>query len=178
MVADAFKFARKKHAGQERKFEKTVKGKSKKYVSHPVRVARIVREFKGKSKNINKLLAAALLHDTVEDTDTTVTEIEKKFGKMVGSIVHELTSDKNQIEKEGKTEYLAKKMSENLTNYALVLKLADRLDNVRGFNMAPEKFVNKYRKETANILIALDKVRKLTSTQKELVKEIWKHVEK
>ena len=61
---------------------------------------------KNSSKNIKALKQAALLHDTLEDTDATPEEIEKMFGSLVLSIVKELTSDSSEIKKQGKTEYL------------------------------------------------------------------------
>lgn len=158
-------FAKERHTGQTRKFD------GKPYFIHPVRVARIVKQFKGKSKNIDDLMTAAFLHDTVEDTPTTLMEIKSKFGNLVASLVKELTSDADKIKKLGKTDYLSNKMTEELTDYALVLKLADRLDNVSDFPKATASFVEKYKKETNSILKKLEE-RELTSTQKKLVAAI------
>ena len=116
-------YVSKKHRGQKRD------GGSP-YVWHPVRVAEYVRGFKS-SKNIKELYVSALLHDILEDTYTSYRELCDKFGEMVASIVMEVSSAsyaKNVLEG-GKAEYLCKTM-ENMTNYALVVKLCDRLDNL------------------------------------------------
>lgn len=168
---DAIKFIKEKHFGQVRKFDK------KPYIIHPIRVANIVKKFKPASKNIDDLLIASLLHDTKEDTNATSTEIREKFGNLVSSLVTELTSDKDKIEKLGKEQYLSQKMTEELTDYGLVLKLADRLQNTGDFEIADPKFVKKYAKETRGILNQLQN-RKLTSTQKKLVDAIDKNIKK
>jgi len=167
-LVKAYRTARERHAGQNRKFD------NKPYFVHPSRVARLVSKYKGTSKNLEQLLKAAVLHDTVEDTDLTLNEIRKDFGNLVASIVNELTSDVHGIKAEGKKEYLADKMANKLSDYALVIKLADRLDNVSDFNIAPESFVKKYKDETNYILDALESKRKLTQTQKNIIKEIRK----
>lgn len=165
-LREAFQFAKEKHKGQKRKFDK------KDYVVHPSRVANIVRDFKKESKNLLSLRVAAYLHDTLEDTETSATEIRQKFGNLVMSLVKELTSDVDKIEKVGKTEYLADKLTNDLTDYGLVLKLADRLDNVSDLHKASESFVQKYKKETEFIINKLEKERKLTETQKKLIAAI------
>lgn len=168
---EALKFIREKHAGQVRKFD------HKPYIVHPIRVSKFIKKFKGNSKHIDELMIAALLHDTLEDTNTTVLEIKKKFGNLVASLVKELTSDADKIEKLGKSLYLSKKMTEELTDYALVLKLADRLDNTNDFKIADPKFVAKYAAETGKIIESLEK-RELTSTQKNILEQIKKNVQK
>ena len=165
-ILKAVKFAKEQHEGQVRKFDK------KPYVVHPLRVQKIITQFKGQSKNIEALRIAALLHDTVEDGNTSLAEIRNIFGNLVASLVNELTSDSDKIEKFGKTEYLKKKLSNDLSDYGLVLKLADRLDNVSDFDKASEGFVQKYKKETNEIISYLEKTRKLTGTQKKLIERI------
>jgi (p)ppGpp synthase/HD superfamily hydrolase len=98
----ALNYARRAHAGQTRS-DKTA------YIAHPERVAKSVMQFK-KSHNIDALMSAAYLHDTIEDTNTTKDDLEKMFGALVASLVQELTSDKEEIAKVGKTEYLSQKM--------------------------------------------------------------------
>ena len=73
------------------------------YIIHPDSVARIVRDVKS-SKEISALVAAALLHDTVEDTDLTLEDILREFGELVMSLVSELTSDEEKIAISGKEE--------------------------------------------------------------------------
>lgn len=107
------------------------------------------------SYKIHDLITIALLHDTIEDTTATYEQIEEKFGKMVADTVLELTSDKDEIEKVGKKEYLAEKMA-NMTSYALVVKLCDRLDNISDLNSMNPKFRKRYEEETIYILDYID----------------------
>ena len=164
----ALQFAAKAHKGQFR-------SDGTEYIKHPERVASYVAKFK-KSHNIDALISAAFLHDTVEDTDTTHEDIEKMFGGLVASLVKDLTSDEAEIAKIGKKEYLSQKM-EKISSYALVVKLADRWDNVQDITTAktPE-WRKRYRDETLGIMSRLEKNRKLSSTHKKLIKAIKKKV--
>jgi (p)ppGpp synthase/HD superfamily hydrolase len=157
-------FAQKKHEGQLRKFSK------EQYIEHPIKVSEIIKENKNSHK-INELLAAAFLHDPLENTNTNEKELEKNFGELITSLVKELTSEKEMQNQLGKKEYLAKKM-ETISSWALVIKLADRLDNVSDLNQCSEEFRKKYAKETNFILTQLKKKRKLSQTHKKLIKKI------
>jgi len=165
LVRDARKFAKERHQGQTRK-------DGTPYFSHPDRVAKFVSKYK-KSKHLPELVSAAYMHDTLEDTETTIEEIKEKFGGLVASLVSDLTSAP-EIKKEiGKTDYLIKKML-GMSDYALVLKLCDRLDNVSDLkNSSNPEFVNRYVTETKNILEKL-KERKLTTTQTKIINQIQK----
>ena len=155
-------FAADKHAGQTR-------SGGEPYIGHPVRVANTIEKYK-QSHNLDALIAAAYLHDTVEDTDTTHEDLEKLFGGLVASLVKELTSDKEQIAKMGKTEYLSKKMAHDMSSYALVIKLADRLDNVKDIATAKTPaWRAKYRSETERILDYIEQNRTLSGTHKKLI---------
>ena len=123
LVIDALKFASEKHKGQVRR------GSGLPYVTHPIIVMELVQVFKGGSSHIDELKCAALLHDTLEDTDTSYIEIERNFGPMVASIVMELTSDPVAIKEMGKNKYLMNKMVK-MSRYAFVIKLIDRLSNI------------------------------------------------
>lgn len=163
-AAQALAFASQKHAGQTR-------SDGSPYVEHVKRVAASVEEFKN-SHNLDALISAALLHDTIEDTDTTHEDLVKLFGGLVASLVKELTSDKEEIARIGKTQYLANKMS-TMSSYALVIKLADRLDNISDITTAktPE-WRRRYRDETLGILDHVEKNRQLSGTHKKIIKVI------
>ena len=165
---EAMHYAAAKHAGQVRKFS------GKEYATHPQKVAQIVMNFK-KSKNLDVLMAAAHLHDTIEDTDTTFTALQKEFGNLIASLVNELSSDSEMIKKVGKTKYLTDKMI-SMSDYALVIKLADRLQNVSDLISGSPKWANKYATETEYILKELEAKRKLTRSQTKLVKAIKRTV--
>jgi len=121
------------------------------------------------SKKLEELMVAALLHDTLEDTDATFTEIAEAFSPLVASLVLELTSDPDEIAQIGKNPYLTKKMI-GMSSYALVIKLADRLSNILD---AP---TDAYRADTAELLDALEDARNLSGSQKALVDEIRAHL--
>ena len=150
-------FATEKHKGQKR-------DDGSDYITHPIRVAKIVEDFKAKtSSNRKVLLAAALLHDTLEDTYTSYREIEENFGEYVASLVLELTTATFACHYKGKAQYLAEKM-EHMTSYALVIKLADRYDNISDLKTNyPKKL--KTIKDTYYILDYLESHRELTSSQ-------------
>lgn len=75
------------------------------------------------------VLMAAILHDTVEDTDTTIDEIEQHFGKTVRDIVAECTDDKSKPKMERKR--LQIEHAAGATHQAKLVKLADKLYNLR-----------------------------------------------
>lgn len=140
------------------------------YINHPVAVAELVQKVK-KSHKISELVAAAYLHDTVEDSNISIETIKKKFGDIVGNLVGELTSDKNKVREIGKTQYLIDKML-NMTSWGLIIKLADRVHNTSDLKTTDKKFRHKYIKETKAIIKALRENRKLSSAQERLVKQI------
>lgn len=158
LIIDAFDFAKEKHEGQFRK----VSGDA--YLTHPVSVSYIVARYKV-SKHLEELLAAAYLHDTLEDTDTTFAELADRFGPMVASIVFELTNDEKMIKLVGKKEYQKKKMA-GMSSYALVLKLADRMHNISDHPTA------KMIDDTLEIMLYLRTARKLTKTHELMVSDI------
>jgi (p)ppGpp synthase/HD superfamily hydrolase len=165
MITDlADEFAKEKHSGQIRKISKMP------YIKHPEKVAEIIKKNK-ESHKINELVAAALLHDTLEDTNTNEEELKNSFGKLITELVKELTTDKVEQKKFGKKEYLTNKMK-NMSSWALVIKLADRLDNVTDLKEGDKDFKKRYSKETKFILDNLEKERKLSNTHKELIKQI------
>ena len=166
-------FATEKHNGQIRK------GNNSPYILHPLSVMQHLYNYK-KSKNIIMLAISTVLHDTVEDCDTSIEEIAKLFGYQVASIVLELTSDSKKIEEIGKAPYLLAKML-GMSSYALVIKLCDRLDNINDMVDMNENFRTKYIKETNFILDGLLDVNNginLSKTHLRLIKDIRKSIKK
>jgi GTP pyrophosphokinase len=156
----AYWFAKKAHKGQKRKFSGAP------YFIHPESVANLVKKY---TKD-DTLVAAAYLHDIIEDTDSTYEDLEYSFGKAVADLVQELTSlDKEEIIKQGgKAKYLTQKMNK-MSKDALTIKLCDRLDNVSDEH-ASESFKERYYAETKYILDNL--TQSLDSTQKKIVNAI------
>ena len=158
---EALQYATQAHAGQTR-------SGGEPYITHPMRVADHIKQYK-QSHNLDALISAAYLHDTVEDTDTTHEALHDLFGGLVASLVQELTSDPEQIKKVGKAQYLAHKMAA-MSSYALVIKLADRLDNVKDITTArTPQWRQKYKNETEHILNYIEKTRALSGTHQKLI---------
>ena len=162
-------FATKAHRGQSRK------GNGLPYIVHPMQVCMVLQEVK-ESKNIILLMTAALLHDCVEDCGISIKKIAKKFGLHVAALVEELTLNKEMYETVGKTKLLCQEVIK-MSSYALCMKLADRLINVRDTKSMSKEFKVRYFAETKEIIKTLEDKRKLTGTQKKLVKLIKKVIE-
>lgn len=165
----AKKYATEKHRGQKRKTGED-------YIIHPIAVAKFVKKYK-KSHNIDNLIAAAYLHDVLEDTDATYYELVKLFGYNVASLVMELTTDEDIKNKIGKKQYLAYKLK-NMTSWSLVIKLCDRLHNVLGLDLCDEKFKEKYIKETNFIIDYIKNNRELSNTHKIIIEDITYQLKK
>jgi guanosine-3',5'-bis(diphosphate) 3'-pyrophosphohydrolase len=86
LAAEAYEFAARAHEGQDRK------GDGSPYIRHPVEVARLLHR-EGVDDEVT--MAAAFLHDVVEDSDTTLDEIRDSFGDEVTAIVEAMTEDKS-----------------------------------------------------------------------------------
>lgn len=149
-VIDAYIFSQKAHEGQTRRFT------GEPYFKHPKGVARSIEHL----TRDEDMIIASLLHDVVEDCNITLGEIENKFGKQVAKYVDALTSNKIELAlSESKAKYLIDKMLK-MTDEELVLKLADRVDNIRYADkdcktLKHKQFVKRYYDETREILDAI-----------------------
>ncbi|XP_017773357.1 PREDICTED: guanosine-3',5'-bis(diphosphate) 3'-pyrophosphohydrolase MESH1 [Nicrophorus vespilloides] len=115
-------FAAVKHKDQRRKdAEKTP------YINHPIGVAKILTEEAGIWDPV--VIQAAILHDTVEDTDTSLDEIESIFGVEVRNVVAEVTDDKSLSKMQRKE--LQVMNAQSSSKEAKLVKLADKLYNLR-----------------------------------------------
>ena len=163
-LTEAIKYAVKMHEGQKRQ-------NGDPYIYHPLRVLKNVYKYK-KSKNIETLLISACLHDVIEDTNATYPDIVDKFGPQVASLVLEVTTDEDMKKELGKEKYLAYKMK-NMSSWALVIKLCDRLDNVEDLaNSKDKRFINQYVNETIEIMNYLLKNAKLSKTHMNIIERI------
>ncbi|KAL0244633.1 hypothetical protein GEMRC1_008715 [Eukaryota sp. GEM-RC1] len=121
------------------------------YYKHPERVVdNIITYFPQFSHN-DTILASAWLHDVLEDTSTTPTDLSSQTSQDVLNIVLELTNDVPQLKLLGKKLYLMQKMSE-MSDNALVIKLADRLDNIQDLDVCDRKWAIKYAQQTKDIM--------------------------
>jgi (p)ppGpp synthase/HD superfamily hydrolase len=126
----AIDFAARKHKDQRRKDEE-----ASPYINHPVSVALILAEIGAVTDP--EILAAAILHDTLEDTETTSEELEAKFGERVRRIVEEVTDDKSLPKKVRKQ--LQIDHAQDLSPDAVLIKLADKTANVLDVTHSPPK---------------------------------------
>ncbi|MBN3316877.1 MESH1 pyrophosphohydrolase, partial [Atractosteus spatula] len=125
LLLETVNFAAEKHKYQRRKDPEGTP-----YINHPIGVARILSQ-EGGVMDI-AVLKAALLHDTVEDTDTTLLELEAMFGTTVARIVQEVTDDKSLPKQERKR--LQVEHAPHCSHQAKLVKLADKLYNLRDLN--------------------------------------------
>ena len=162
-------FAREKHKGHFR-----LDGSE--YITHPIRVSEIIKKYKP-SSNANILAAGALLHDVLEDTYTSYRELKDLFGEVVASLVMEVTSSTYVPKLIGKQLYLAHKMR-YMSSYALIIKLADRLDNLSDISSLPEEKLKKTFFDSIYMVNYIENKRILTEAQSNLVNAIREKLNK
>ena len=124
----ALKFAAEKHRDQRRKG-----ADASPYINHPIEVADLLATVGG-VRDVD-VLQAAILHDTIEDTETTAGEIQDAFGTRVRDLVEEVTDDKSLPKKTRKR--LQIEHAPHLSHDAKQIKLADKISNVREIGASP-----------------------------------------
>ncbi len=134
----ALAFSAEKHTNQRRKdIDKTP------YINHPISLANILAQRWVIDENV---LCAAILHDTIEDTETTVEELQEHFGEKITSIVLEVTDDKSlekSVRKQKQVEHAA-----TISYEAKLVKLADKIANISDIiNMPPADWSTSRKKE-------------------------------
>ena len=145
LINKAFDYAYKKHFGIKR-----ITGDD--YITHPLNVAMILTDINADAE----CLAAALLHDTVEDTNSTKEEITELFGSEVAKLVDGVTKI-NRLHFSTTSEQMAANQRKILVGLSedvrvLIIKLADRLHNLRTLYVMPEEKQKKKARETLEIL--------------------------
>ena len=143
-VWEAYRFSEKAHSGQKRRSGEA-------YISHPVSVACIAARFHLDSQSIQ----AALLHDVVEDTESTELEIESKFGKQVSTLVTGL-SKLDKVEFQDANEAQAENFRKMLLAMTqdvrvMLIKLSDRLHNMQTIQSLDERKKIRIAQETVDI---------------------------
>jgi guanosine-3',5'-bis(diphosphate) 3'-pyrophosphohydrolase len=128
LIVRALEFAANKHRDQRRK-----DAQASPYINHPIALANVLVHEGQVSDPV--VLSAALLHDTVEDTQTTVAELEGTFGGKIAAIVEEVTDDKNLPKAERKR--LQIEHASHISREAKLVKLADKICNVRDVSDHP-----------------------------------------
>lgn len=124
----ALSFAAQKHRDQRR-----MDDHGSPYINHPIAVARVLCEEAGVTDA--PILCAALLHDTVEDTDTRAEELDARFGAEICGIVMEITDDKRLPKAERKRLQIIH--AAGISDAAKLVKLADKICNLRDVVESP-----------------------------------------
>src|SRR6202163_1462867 len=144
IIKKAYEFSQKHHAGQSR-------ASGEPYLIHPLEVALVLAEMKMDPVAV----AAGLLHDSVEDTSVTIGDIRKEFGEQVAHIVEGVTKISKidfATREEQQAENLRKMMLAMVDDIRVVLiKLADRLHNMRTLEHLPADRQHKIAEETLEI---------------------------
>jgi RelA/SpoT family (p)ppGpp synthetase len=143
-VAKAYRFGAQAHEGQKRRSGEA-------YISHPVAVARILAEMHMDAQTI----AAAILHDVVEDTATPIAELEQIFGAEIATLVDGVSKlDQMHFHSraEAQAESFRKMMLAMIEDIRVILvKLADRLHNMRTLEAMPREKQIRIARETLEI---------------------------
>ena len=124
-LLQAADFAATKHRVQRRKDVD-----ASPYINHPLAVANVLANEGG--VNDVELLMAAILHDTIEDTETSANELSKCFGEAIAKLVGEVTDDKSLPK--GRRKELQVENTPHKSPRAKQLKLADKICNIRDIN--------------------------------------------
>ena len=135
-ILDALQFAAHKHRDQRRKDLE-----ASPYINHPIALANVLWA-EGRVHD-PAVIKAALLHDTIEDTETTPEELRKRFGRKVAAIVGEVTDDKALPKAERKR--LQVEHAPHISREAKLVKLADKISNLRDMAASPPKTWPKSR---------------------------------
>ncbi|MFH0893096.1 MAG: HD domain-containing protein [Bacteroidota bacterium] len=156
----AIHFAAHKHKNHRRKDRKRTP-----YINHPIGVAMILNE----TANINDqhILAAAVLHDTLEDTDTTFQELSETFSVKIATIVKEVSDDKSlprNIRKQRQIE-----TAPSLSYEARLIRIADKINNLHDITFSPPVFWSKKELKSYQDW-ALEVVNSIRGTNTELEK--------
>src|SRR5256884_927200 len=169
LVERAFEFSETAHRGQFRK-------SGEPYITHPLAVASILSQWRIDAEG----LAAALLHDVMEDTSVTRTEIESTFGRPVAEMVDGV-SKLDQIEFSTREEAQAESFRKMLLAMArdvrvILIKLADRLHNMRTLDAMAHAHRRRIARETLDIYAPIANRLGLNSLYLELQDLSFKHL--
>ena len=138
LLLQAMRFATEKHSEQKRG-----NARQTPYINHPIEVAEHLANVGGVTDE--DVLIAALLHDTIEDTDTTKEEISEHFGEIVADLVLECTDDKN-LEKEERKRLQVVNAPKKSPG-AKMIKIADKTCNLRAILSDPPMAWSTKRKK-------------------------------
>src|SRR5512145_2558555 len=143
LIDKAFRIANEAHWNMRRK-------SGEPYIIHPISVAKVVNQEIGLGA---KSIAVALLHDTVEDTDYTLEDVKREFGPKIAILIDGLTKISGTYNKENSSSLQAENFRKMLLTLSddlrvILIKIADRLHNMRTLDSMPEHKKMKVAGET------------------------------
>lgn len=148
VVAKALDFATKAHGDQVRKYT------GEPYTNHLVEVMNIVRTV----KSDDSMLAAALLHDTIEDTSVTEADVRREFGSRIAQLVVELTDiSKPEDGNRAFRKAMDRDKLATVSNDAQTIKLADLISNGKDIAVNDPNFAKVFLNEKRQLLEVLDR---------------------
>lgn len=170
LIKEAYEYAEKKHKGQKRE-------SGEDYITHPLNVAYILAELKLDDDTI----AAALLHDVLEDTGSTLEELKKLFGPAIPSLVDGVTKI-TELKKKNFEEYHAESIRKVIMASAkdirvIFIKLADKLHNMRTLNTFREEKRKRIAKEVMDVYAPIAYKLGLANLKSELEDLSFKYLE-
>lgn len=127
-ILAAIAFAADKHRNQRRK-----DAAASPYINHPIALANVLAN--EAEIDDERVLIAAILHDTIEDTETTAQELVRHFGQEIADIVLEVTDDKSLLKAERKQRQIDH--APTISRRAKLVKLADKICNLRDIASSP-----------------------------------------
>lgn len=138
LLVSALAFAAGKHRDQRRKDQE-----ASPYINHPIALADVLVNEAGLTDA--EVIAAALLHDTMEDTETTAEELDRAFGSRIRKIVEEVTDDQMLEKQERKRMQILH--APHLSDQARLVKLSDKICNLRDIVGCPPRGWNLQRRQ-------------------------------
>jgi GTP diphosphokinase / guanosine-3',5'-bis(diphosphate) 3'-diphosphatase len=170
LLARAYRYSERAHAGQKRK-------SGEDYVVHCVEVAKILADLQLDTVTV----ASGLIHDVVEDTDVTVADIEREFGKEIAQIVDGLTKignlPLNSTQERQVENYRKLLLSIAKDARVILIKLADRLHNMRTLDWLPPEKRRRIALETRDLYAPLAHRFGMAKVRWELEDLAFKHLE-
>ena len=186
LVQEALECATLMHSGQPRIFG------GEPYIMHPIAVATLIRKYIAEATELELeelddlnhsidgdiLIAAGLLHDVLELPNAKPSDLVKKFGFVTTYLVLEVTTNREMKAAVGtKDLYLACKLK-HMSNWALLIKLCDRLDNMSDYQVQKPEFRERKTDETEFILNYIEEHMELTAVHKRIIVDIRIMIEK
>jgi guanosine-3',5'-bis(diphosphate) 3'-pyrophosphohydrolase len=164
-VFTALSFAAVKHRNQKRKGAAGIP-----YINHPIEVAALL--IKHMKEPVKEIIIASVLHDVLEDTDTSPEEIQQKFGADIMNLVQEVTDDMTLSSRERKSQQIAH--AESLSYEARCIKIADKTCNIR--DILTTRIYWSRRQKIHYVEWAIQVINRIRDTNKELIQEFNRSV--